>query len=187
MNFVFDREKTIAAIGYLAAKGLPELDKYRVCKLLFLADKVHLVKYARPITGDTYYAVQYGPIPTNILTLLTAFENNETQLEVVGIEMRGVRPNYKLKNPVDTSVLSKSDITVLDKVVDQYGLKSFGELKDLTHDMPAYTKAWNTRPNGLQREVMQFEDFFEGEPEAVKGALARAKEDAELRKSANAN
>ena len=57
VQFKLDWEKSLAALVYLASKELPEFDKYKACKLIFLADKYHLVQYARPITGDFYFAV----------------------------------------------------------------------------------------------------------------------------------
>ena len=38
--FQFDFSSTLAAITYLTSKSLPELTKYKICKLLFLADKI---------------------------------------------------------------------------------------------------------------------------------------------------
>jgi Protein of unknown function (DUF4065) len=55
---------------FLASKHLPQLTKWRICKLLFLADKLHLLRYGRPITGDAYYAMKLGPVPTNVLNVL---------------------------------------------------------------------------------------------------------------------
>src|SRR5262249_13142313 len=71
VDFPFGFEKALEAVVYLASKGIPDFDKYKVCKLLFLADKYHLVRYGRPITGDRYYAMPYGPAPTTLLTLLS--------------------------------------------------------------------------------------------------------------------
>ena len=54
VRFEFDFEKALAALVYLAKRRKGGLDIYSVCKLLFLADKYHLVKYSRPITGNHY-------------------------------------------------------------------------------------------------------------------------------------
>jgi uncharacterized phage-associated protein len=70
VEFQFDFDRTLAAILYLASKDLPELTKSKICKLLFLSDKLHLVKYGRVITGDRYCAIPHGPIPSRTLNLL---------------------------------------------------------------------------------------------------------------------
>ena len=44
LSFEFDFDVTKAALLYLAAKNLPNFDKYRAVKLLFLADREHLLR-----------------------------------------------------------------------------------------------------------------------------------------------
>src|SRR6187549_461447 len=79
IEFQLDLDKTREALAYLAWKSPGGLDKYRACKLLFLADKYHLVKYGRTITGDVYYALPLGPAPTRTLNILNmALENPDS-------------------------------------------------------------------------------------------------------------
>src|SRR5262245_14308697 len=75
--FTFDFEKARAALLYLAQKDLPEFDKGKACKLLFLADKLHLVRYGRPVTGDRYWALEHGPVPTRVLSLFDDVEQRK--------------------------------------------------------------------------------------------------------------
>ena len=44
VEFQFDSDKAIAAINYLASRGVKRLDKYKLSKLIVLADKAHLVR-----------------------------------------------------------------------------------------------------------------------------------------------
>src|ERR1700733_11781409 len=73
VEFKFDFDKFLAVLEYLASKGVPELSKYKICKLMFLADKYHLVRYGRPIIGDRYCALPYGPVPSMSLNYINAF------------------------------------------------------------------------------------------------------------------
>ena len=63
------------------------------------------------------------------------------------------------------AALSKSDLTVLNHIVDEYGKKTFDELYKITHSVPAYYKSWEKREG--DRALMRFEDFFEGDPQAI--------------------
>ena len=173
VQFNIDWEKALAALVYLASKELPEFDKYKACKLIFLADKYHLVRFARPITGDEYYAVPYGPIPSQLLDRLDAFEKGiDAELaQLLESDPRFKNPHFRAKAEVNFSALSQSDIIALDRVVEVFGSKNFAELKAITHTMPAYCKAWQSRPEGTKGALMSFEDFFEEDAEAVQGAL----------------
>ncbi len=66
IQFDLDFEKAAAALLCMAKLGTAKFDQYKACKLLFLADKRHLVKYGRTITGDRYSALEWGPIPSSI-------------------------------------------------------------------------------------------------------------------------
>jgi hypothetical protein len=65
VTFQFDFEKALTALVYLASnpETVPAFDKYKAGKLLFLADKYHLVRYGRPILGDFYKAQGSGVWP----------------------------------------------------------------------------------------------------------------------------
>lgn len=47
-------------------------------KLLWLADRYHLRQHGRTITGDSYYAIPFGIVPSDAKCLL---ENEKTKLK----------------------------------------------------------------------------------------------------------
>src|SRR5665213_2095380 len=88
--FEYRPRKAIAAISFLASRKLPELTKGKLDKLLFFADKLHLVRYGRTITGDWYAALQHGPIPSETDNLLDALEGRvlaRTEVAVLSQEI----------------------------------------------------------------------------------------------------
>jgi hypothetical protein len=182
VHFRFNQHKAVAAVAYLVSKKIDALDKYKLAKLLFLADKHHLVRFGRPITGDEYYALPHGPIPSAILTWFDCEEASmRTPLsEAVTLNRRFSHPRYAPKDdtPFTLAELSKSDKTALDDVVLRHGRKTFDELRAMTHDMPAYRKVWDLRGDGEQRARMNFEEFFEQDSDAIDGMLELMIEDA---------
>jgi uncharacterized phage-associated protein len=185
--FIFDFEKARAAILYLATKNLPDFDKGKTCKLLFLADKRHLVQYGRPVTGDQYWALEHGPVPTQVLSLLDDLEQNTSSSRArelstgLDLDRRFENPRFRARLEPDMSVLSRSDIGVLDRIADLHGRKTFAELRALTHEMVAYQRAWRRRA-GKRAATMAFEDFFEEDADAIAGAREEMLENAALRK-----
>lgn len=191
VEFDFDFDKFLAAVHYLAAKKVPQLDKYKACKLLFLADKNHLVRYGRPIIGDRYCPLKYGPVPSHSLDLLNAFITswdeqviNDHLLmrmrHVLGLDKRFQHPRLFAKVEMDSAekeVLSKSDLDALEHVVKTFGEKGFYELKSLTHSVYAYKRAAEDIAD------MKYEDFFEEDADAVEGSLQEMLENFELRRA----
>jgi len=151
VEFDFDFDKFLAALHYLAVRRVPELDKYKVCKLLFLADKYHLVRYGRPIVGDRYCPLPHGPVPSHSLDLLNEFiksENEEPEevsrmSDVLELDRKFQYPRLMSKRKMgseEIEALSKSDIEALDHVIKTFGAKGFYELKSLTHSVYAYKR-----------------------------------------------
>jgi uncharacterized phage-associated protein len=166
VTFDFDPERAVAAVAYLAAQQIPDLTKWRICKLLYLADRVHLAHYGRPITGDAYYALRWGPIPSQTLDALD--DENELAMDLADVlekSASGRYPTYSAKSGADArwkDALSVSDTRVLNETVERYRRMSFDELGRTVHDTPAFKKAWEAREPGEERALMSFEDFFEG-------------------------
>jgi uncharacterized phage-associated protein len=141
------------------AKGL--IDIYHVVKCTFYADKYHVTRYGRPISGDTYEAAEYGPLGRVVYGLLRrdpfevmALDNNGNVPFSVD-EKRGWivvadrEPNLRL--------LSDSDVEALTYALREYGDKSFDELVALSHAEPAYIRAVGA--------TMRYADFIDGSDE----------------------
>lgn len=192
VTFTYDFEKALAALVYLASnpETVPALDKYKVGKLLFLADKYHLVRYGRPILGDYYKALDYGPIPQRTMDILhvligdqRAWGTEEAKAaerlgEVLGADHRFQHPRLSAKRMPNLEALSVSERAALEHVVSEHGKRTFDELKVLTHEMPAYRKVWK----GVAVE-MYYEDFFDEDPDAITGAREEMLENDALRKA----
>ena len=76
--------KTIVqSIYYLLDNTNKSLDKLSILKLVFFADRYHIRKYARTITNDTYYAMQYGPVASNVKKV----SNNDIDISIKELAM----------------------------------------------------------------------------------------------------
>lgn len=47
-----------------------QVNKYNLMKIIFAADKYHLNKYGRSVTGDYYINMEYGTVPSNIKNII---------------------------------------------------------------------------------------------------------------------
>ena len=186
IEFNLDLDRTREAIAYLASKIPGGIEKYIAGKLLFLADKYHLVRYGRTITGDRYFAMQHGPAPNRVLDLLNLLLDDPKSVpalsSLLAVDRSFQYPRFLLTHPFQAENLSQSDLEALDQTLARFGSMTFSELKVLTHEMVAYQKAWARR--GKRKSVlMEFEDFFEEDSDAIAGVLEEAIEDSQLRKA----
>src|SRR5258708_24651273 len=76
IGFDYDGPATRTAVVHLRGKCLSPVTKAKMCSLLFLADRNHLLRFGRPITGDNYEAAVTGPIPVNTAQFLDEIDVN---------------------------------------------------------------------------------------------------------------
>ena len=134
-----DITKAVEAIVYIASKAhVPDI--YHVGKILYFADIEHLQEYGRLICGDRYVAMKDGPVPSAVYDFLKDVRDERRVSRIYhhlteSFAVAG-RPSHKVTNrrEADLSVFSDSDIECLDRCIEEYGAKSFGELKAKSHD-----------------------------------------------------
>jgi len=184
LKFDYDIEKARDAIAYIASGSSSGVDIYTACKLLLFAEKYHLVRYGRTITGDRYFAMKLGPVPNRILRQLQMLiEDPDTMpdfAQVLTVDSSHRTHPHLLAQRTPSENLSQSDIEALDMTLQRFGSMKFKELKDAAHAMAAYDKAWSNRGH-RQSAPMAFEDFFDGDADVIGGVLEEAIEDSQLR------
>lgn len=178
LSFPFDIDKLIQALTLLSRRGVGELTRLKAAKLLYFADKEHLLRHGRPILGDEYFALEMGPIPSRALDFMEEaaekidLPDRERLREYLSIEGSD-HPEFVATREPDLDVLSKSEIEILEQIVARYGKCSTSQLVSLTHEEPAWKIAEISRP-AYGRKRIPYEDFFEGSgrEEILKLALA---------------
>jgi len=170
IRFKFDPEKLVQALTFFAARGVADLDTLKAVKLLYFADRQHLLRYGRPILGDDYCCMKNGPIPTNALSQIQdALSSSPTGDhdalfdEYLGVDRAHQYPRFILKKEPDLDVFSATDIEVLGEVLATYGSKSAWALRDLTHLDECVKRADEERlARGVGSVRIPFELFFLG-------------------------
>lgn len=168
LRYDFDVEKLVQAIAYMSERGVTGLDKLKVLKLLFLADKQHLLEIGRPILGDVYACMDWGPVPSQsyniIRNVVDADPRKRTAenlfAEYFTIDRERDHPTLVAKKSPDLDVFSESELAALDEVITKYGHLSGGDLIALTHDDPIWKIPDEKRKPGSSIPI-PFELFFE--------------------------
>lgn len=138
---VKDTTKIIQSLTYLADhQPKRTMDNMKAFKLLWLADRYHLRQTGRTITGDSYYAMPYGIVPSDAKCIL---EDEKTKLK----NPKGYKDQYicckgkhsyvAISHP-DLTVFSDSDQDALDKVIKVYGSSDAMQLSKLSHKFPEW-------------------------------------------------
>ena len=160
--------KIVAAICFViaeAAKSGQKPTQYEIVKTLFLADKKHLNTYGRPITFDNYCAMNHGPVPSLAYDLL---KGDATTIKKHGLKKlpwtknKGERTTfrYTVTKACSTDALSPSDEEALSGAWGVIQSLTFSQIRQLTHNDPAYAEAWSGDDN-RQSHPMSLALLFE--------------------------
>lgn len=139
-GFIVDKDKTLnAALYVLNAVG--KADYHKVFKILYFAEQHHLRKYGRPVTGDSYQAMQYGPVPSYLFDVFKASENGYHPFaeamsvsHLFKVERQGKVPYVEATQAANWDELSVSDVEALNQSINDNAGLSFKGLVDKSHD-----------------------------------------------------
>jgi len=122
---------------------------YNIWKILFAAEKYHLNTYGRPITGDTYIAMEFGTVPSWLYNA-AKMKRGDVGFHKDGNHLRSERAP-------EMDYFSESDVEALTAGFKEYAGLSFELVKNKNHDEPAWRN--NYVPN--YPHAIPFEDIIE--------------------------
>ena len=131
-------------IGYRATKAaqvaafflskVPQgMDKLKLIKLIYLAERESIRSRGRPMIYDEYYSLKDGPICSNTLDGINHSSRKDVWAEYVEKDGNRNRRQVRVFNPEAMDELSKSDFSVLNSVWDQFGWMDTGNIRNWTH------------------------------------------------------
>jgi uncharacterized phage-associated protein len=166
----------IEALCYLLSR-MKKADKIHLVKLMYLADKYHLMNYGRTITGDDFMAFENGPAGSRTMNVL-GFNQF-----VLGKEMGKAKRLLKKGEgfqylPGETcsrdqlEMLADTDVEALDFVVEKFGRMDQWTVVDYTHKLKEWKQFEQLFKEGKTRratikteEVLSREDKYFPVPE----------------------
>ncbi len=136
---LFDERKTTEAALYLLKRAGGEMYFIQLLKLLYIADRVSILRWKEPITHDQYVSMDNGPVLSRTYRII-----NETYDESSVWRTRiSERFDHKIKmlNPLeeaDPEWLSDSELEILDEVFSKFGDWDRWALCEYTHTFPEW-------------------------------------------------
>lgn len=182
----FNYKKAVQALNFIAvACGGESTNKMKAIKLVWLADRLHLRKFGRTITGDIYFALPHGPVPSTTKDILTknswTLSDDEFAYIDEYITLSGNYDYSSVKHP-NNKVFSSSDIECIEEIVRHFGQYDHFTLRDISHNYPEW-KRWEQKLQKTRsRFQMEYEDFF-NDPDNNPGIFQADKEELELVKA----
>ena len=137
VHYKFNRDKTLNIILYIAQK-IQRRDFHKIFKLLYFTDREFLKEYGMPVTGDTYIAMEAGPVPSKTYDMFKMVRGDSYAKDTEGLNAYFKVEKWMYISPLqlpDMKAISPAEKEVVDDIVEQYGSLSYDEIKEKSHDI----------------------------------------------------
>lgn len=164
MSFPFSHRKTTQALNFFARQSGGEINKLKALKLVYLADRYHLRRYGRPITGDEYFAMPYGPVASGAKDLAEMDPMMSDAERSYGAQYLAPVDRYSYRSIADVEqrALSESDRTTLVWAWEHFGKRDRYDLAEYTHRYPEWKRHEKTLDGErVTRIPMSYRDFLD--------------------------
>jgi hypothetical protein len=147
IQFNMNYQKAVEAVLYILSQFKEEgLNTYNLLKMIFAADKYHLNKYGRPVTGDTYIKMNYGTVPSVIYEYIKQDPMALSTIADKECPFFNKEHNTFPKREYKPEFLSESDEEALNYGKKEYENLTFNQVKEKNHDEKCWVETGMNMP-----------------------------------------
>lgn len=166
MDIVMNKVPVIIDALCYALTKLHKIDKIHLVKIMYLADKYHIMNYGRTISRDDFFALQNGPAGSYTMDVL------EFDSYVLGEYMEHAKDlietsgelEYKPSDKClidDFGMISESDIEALDFAIENFGNMDKWDVVNYTHKLEEWKQFEHLfRNKKTKRESIKITDLL---------------------------
>ena len=155
MQLPFNEAKAAQTAARLLKNRGGKMSYMKLIKLLYLVDREALRRWGRPVTTDSYVAMDQGPVLSTTLNLINhgpAPERKSPWSELIS-ERDGYDVRLQTEDPLDDE-LSRAEEELIDEIFSQFGNMGRWQLVDHLHTLPEWED-----PKGGSLQI-SYEDIF---------------------------
>lgn len=139
----FDHEKSVQIIGYFLRAGGGRMDKMKLVKLIYLADRLSFERRGKALNFDQYYSMVNGPVVSSALNGMNGLLGDKAWNKLA---LGGDNKTVTSLEEVGDDRLSKADLRLLEETWAFFGGMSTAKIRQWTHDnCPEYTEVSASR------------------------------------------
>ncbi|MEE9615036.1 MAG: Panacea domain-containing protein [Thermodesulfobacteriota bacterium] len=135
--FEFNEKKATQVAALFLKKSGGKMNYMKLIKLLYLADRKSLEYWERPLTTDSYYSMEHGPILSKVLDWI----NNGERLgeETYWHGFISGPSNYEIsllaEAEMEDDELSRREKDLIGSIFEEYKTKDQWEMVDICHEI----------------------------------------------------
>lgn len=136
---MFEQKVIRGMIAYFLAKNDGAMDKLKLIKLLYLAERAYLLKYHDTMTRDKMVSMPKGPVLSKSLDLINGIGDDAHFGKYFRLAPNNRDVSLRMsEGAAALSALSKADARILQAVWNEFGKLNASQLVKLTHQLPEW-------------------------------------------------
>jgi putative zinc finger/helix-turn-helix YgiT family protein len=142
-------------VTHLIRNSKPDFnDKLKLNKQLFFADFTHYRNCGTSISGLSYRAINYGPVPANYDNIYAYLENEQLiSSQFLKLPNGGAREVFFSEADFDKSLFTEQEKETIQTIIQQFAEISTWDIVELSHK----EKAWKELE--ASRELIGYQDY----------------------------
>ncbi len=129
----FRSRKAAQLCAWFAVRSGGTIEKLKLAKLIYLAEREHLLRFEEPMLFDEMYSLPHGPICSSVLNGINGVIHEEIWDDYM---TRNGNIIVAIRNFCrdDLDDLSEEDIEIANKLWEQFGSYTSSQLRNYTHE-----------------------------------------------------
>lgn len=155
-------DKIKASVLYILNQFPEGIDFIKLFKIMYFAEKEHLINYGRSITRDSFHALKHGPVPSFTYKAIQVYQGKMKEtpdLNEIAIAIVILEDKMYAKINADKDELSISDMRCLDNAIDECRNVDSYTLSDLSHNDAAWKEAYSRSQDDPEKNKMTLIDI----------------------------
>lgn len=137
------------------------MTKLYLLKTVYLADRYHLRKYGRSITGADYFAMPMGPVASQVKTAIESDVAGNVEMNFWFAPLtKNADTTFKSVREPTREYLSDTEIEALDAALVQFKKIGPRNIVSYTHEFPEWKNCEDSLEGYTRHVPMNIEDFF---------------------------
>ena len=155
-------DKIKASVLYILAQFPDGIDFIKLFKIMYFAEKEHLINYGRSITRDSFHALKHGPVPSFTYKAIQVKQGKmkeTSDLNEIAAAIIISEDKIYAKLNADRDELSISDVRCLDNAINECRNPDSYALSDLSHSDAAWKEAYSRSQDDPEKNKITLIDM----------------------------
>lgn len=157
---------TAQALGYLLSLDENhKMNRVKLIKVLWVADRMHMRRFGRTISEPDYYAMVHGPVCSLALDIAQMSRDgvalSDTDIRFLDEYFTADEKETSMQKNVGDDCLSDTDKTILTEAWEKCkDIEAFDLADNISHEYPEWNKFRDFFANNGGRKKIDLGDFF---------------------------